>query len=87
METGFSYQQAVKLIQKMLPGSALVFGTVTAFHGENRMVKAVLEPSGVETGWCKCLQGAYADQVGLEVLLGRVTGESAQQYVVMGIVE
>lgn len=81
------YQQMVKLVQKMLPASSLLFGTITAFHRENRTVKVMIEPSGVETGWCKCLQGAYGDKIGLEVLLGRVLGENAQQYVVLGIIE
>lgn len=81
------YQQIVKLVQRMVPASALLFGTVTAFNGENRTIKAVLEPSGMETGWMKCLQGAYADMVGIEVLLGRVSGENAGQYVVIGIIE
>lgn len=81
------FQQTVKLIQKLLPVSPLAFGTVAACNSENRMVKAVIEPSGVETGWCKCLQGAYTDKIGIEVLIGRVTGNDTQQYVIIGIVE
>lgn len=81
------YQQTAKLIQKMMPSATLAFGTITAFFAENRTVKVMIEPSGIETGWCKCLQGAYADKIGLEVLLGRVIGENAQQYVVLGIIK
>ena len=71
----------------MAGGSAFVYGTVTAFKGENRTVKVEMQPSGVETGWCRCLQGAFADKVGLEVLLGRVSEGRTQSYVVLGILE
>lgn len=81
------YKQIVKLNEKMMGEGALTFATVTAFDGSNRTVKVVLEPNAVETGWCKCLQGAYADKVGLEVLVGRVSGSGAKQYVVIGILE
>ena len=81
------YLEIVKLIQKMAGNSAFVYGTVTAFKGENRTVKVQMEPSGMETGWCRCLQGAFADKVGLEVLLGRIAEGKTQSYVVLGILE
>lgn len=81
------YTETVKLIEKMAGGSAFVYGTVTAFKGENRTVKVEMQPSSVETGWCRCLQGAFADKVGLEVLLGRVSEGRTQSYIVLGILE
>lgn len=81
------YLESVKLIQKMAGNSAFVYGTVTAFNGENRTVKAEMQPSGIETGWCRCLQGAFADKIGLEVLLGRIADGKTQNYVVLGILE
>lgn len=81
------YQQTARLIQKMIPVSTLSFGTVTGFNGDNRTLKVIMEPNGVETGWCKCLQGAYIDKIGIEVLVGRVIGDNTQQYVVVGIIE
>lgn len=81
------YSETVSLIKRTAPRSALIFGTVAAFDSERHMVKAVLEPSGVETGWCKCLQGAYADKIGLEVLMGRAGETGACQYIVLGIIE
>ncbi len=83
----YEYKDIVKLIEKMSSGSSFVFGTVTAFNGDNRTIKAIIEPNGVETGWCRCLQGAYIDKVGIEIVLGRVTGNSTQQYIVVGVVE
>lgn len=81
------YIETVKLVQKMMNGSAFVYGTVTAFHSENRTVKVQMEPSGIETGWCRCLQGAFADKIGMEVLLGRIAEGKTQSYVVLGILE
>jgi len=81
------YLETAKLIQKTVGTSAFVYGTVTAFQGENRTIKAEIQPSGVETGWCRCLQGAFADKVGLEVLLGRVAEGKTQKYIVLGILE
>lgn len=81
------YLETAKLIQKTVGASAFVYGTVTAFQGENRTIKAEIQPSGVETGWCRCLQGAFADKVGLEVLLGRVAEGKTQKYIVLGILE
>ena len=49
------YTETVKLIQKMVGTSAFVYGVVTAFRGENRTIKAEIQPSGIETGWCRCL--------------------------------
>ncbi len=82
-----NYVETVKLIEKMTGGNAFVYGTVTAFQRENRTVKVQMEPSGIETGWCRCLQGAYADKIGMEVLLGRVAMGKTQRYVVLGILE
>ncbi len=81
------YLESVKLIQKMAGNSAFVYGTVTAFQKQNRTVKVQMEPSGIETGWCRCLQGAFADKTGIEVLLGRVAMGKTQNYVVLGILE
>lgn len=81
------YRQTVKLIQKMFPKSAFLFGTAAAFDEKTKMVKAVLEPGGIETGWCKCLRGAYTDTVGTELLIGRVMGDGACQYVILGGLE
>lgn len=81
------YLETVKLIQKMMNGSGFVYGTVTAFQNENRTVKVQMEPSGIETGWCRCLQGAFADKVGIEVLLGRIAEGKTQRYIVLGILE
>ena len=81
------YTETVKLIQKMAGISAFVYGVVTAFRGENRTIKAEIQPSGIETGWCRCLQGAFADKVGMEVLLGRIAEGKTQRYVVLGILE
>lgn len=81
------YSETVKLIQKMMCGSSFVYGTVTAFHNENRTVKVQMEPSGIETGWCRCLQGAFADKIGIEVLLGKIAEGKTQKYVVLGILE
>lgn len=69
------YIETAKLIQKMSGTSAFAYGIVTAFQRENRTIKAEIQPSGIETGWCRCLQGAFADKVGLEVLLGRIAEE------------
>lgn len=81
------YKQTVKLVEKLLPKSAFLFGTVIAYQNENRTVKVLMEPEGIETGWCKCLQGAFADKIGMEVLLGRTGTGVLQQYIVLGIVE
>lgn len=81
------YLESVKLIQKMAGASAFVYATVTAFKKENRTIKAEIQPSGIETGWCRCLQGAFADKIGLEVILGRVAMGKTQNYVVLGILE
>ena len=81
------YLEIVKLIQKTAGVSAFAYGTVTAFQGENRTIKAEIQPSGIETGWCRCLQGAFADKVGLEVLLGRIAEGKTQKYIVLGILE
>ena len=81
------YSEMVKLIQKTAGNSAFVYGTVTAFNGENRTVKVNMEPSGIETGWCRCLQGAFADKVGIEVLLARIAEGKSQKYIVLGILE
>ena len=81
------YTETVKLLQKMAGTSAYVYGVVTAVRGENRTIKAEIQPSGIETGWCRCLQGAFADKVGMEVLLGRIAEGKTQRYVVLGILE
>lgn len=81
------YFEIVKLIQKMSRGNAFVYGTVTAFERENRTIKAEIQPNGIETGWCRCLQGAYADKIGLEVLLARMSEGKNQRYIVVGILE
>ena len=46
-----------------------------------------MERSGIETGWCRCLQGAFADKIGIEVLLGKIAEGKTQRYVVLGILE
>ena len=81
------YLEMVKLIQKTSANSAFVYGTVSAFKAENRTIKAEMQPSGIETGWCRCLQGAFADKIGIEVLLARIAEGKNQQYIVLGILE
>ena len=81
------YLEMVKLIQKTASNGAFVYGTVTAFKAENRTIKAEMQPSGIETGWCRCLQGAFADKIGIEVLLARIAEGKTQQYIVLGILE
>ena len=44
------YLEMVKLIQKTASNGAFVYGTVSAFKGENRTIKAEMQPSGIETG-------------------------------------
>ncbi|MCI9355878.1 MAG: hypothetical protein HFE58_14105 [Firmicutes bacterium] len=87
MMNKIDYTETVKLIQKMAGTSAFVYATVTAFQKDNRTIKAEIQPSGIETGWCRCLQGAFADKVGLEVLLGRIADGKTQNYIVLGILE
>ena len=81
------YTETVKLIGKMVGTNAFVYGTITAFKRENRTIKAEMQPSGIETGWCRCLQGAFADKIGIEVLLARIAEGKTQQYIVLGILE
>ncbi len=82
-----TYNEVVRTIKNLLPQSSLVFGTVTAFDTEKRLMKVMLEPSEIETGWCKVAQGAFSDKIGIEVLVGVVIGNNAEQYIVLNIIE
>lgn len=81
------YQDINRIIAKYTSQSILMFGNVTAVDEENRLLKINLQPYDVETGWIKVLQGAFTDKIGVEVLVGTITGEINEQYIVIGIIE
>ncbi len=81
------FEETVKLINRLMPLSPFIFATVEAFNNENRTMKVILEPSGIETGWCKVAQGAFCDKIGMEVLVAAVRGNNAEEFVVIQIIE
>lgn len=85
--TSKQFQEINRIISKYVNKNSFNFGVITAVDEDNRLLKVNLEPYNVETGWLKVLQGAFTDKIGVEVLVGTVTGEFNDQYVVLGIIE
>lgn len=81
------FNEVTKLINRLMPLSPFIFGIVEAFDTDNRTMKVILEPSGIETGWCKVAQGAFCDKIGMEVLVAAVSGIGAEEYVVIHVIE
>jgi hypothetical protein len=61
----FSEQQ--RAAGGLQPQSSIVFGTVVATDEEGRRLKIVVEPWGVETGWCKVLKDTFYPIPPLEI--------------------
>lgn len=82
-----TFNDVTKLIYRIIPQGYIMFATVSAFDDEKRLMKVILEPSGIETGWCKVVQGAFSDKIDMEVIIGVISGGNAEQYVILGIIE
>ena len=48
-----------KTMEEIIPQSPIVFAEIVAVDEESRLLKIMIQPWEVETGWCKCLMDTF----------------------------
>jgi hypothetical protein len=45
--------------QGMIPQTSILFGTIVSVNEGEKLLKIVIEPWGIETGWCRVLKDTF----------------------------
>lgn len=71
------YENQRRAFMESIPQTPLFFATIAAVDPVKRRIKIVIEPWGVETGWCHVLKDTY-HPIGPHVIDGTEYGHDPQ---------
>jgi hypothetical protein len=53
------YAEQKVAMRSIIPQSPIVFGTIVSVNEAEKLLKIVIEPWGIETGWCRVLKDTF----------------------------